>query len=88
VIYWTPIIAPGNITFYKGNVFPQWNGSILMGGMATTSINRIIVDGATAKTAERWNVGKRIRDIEVAPDGSVWALEDSTTGGLFKITPK
>jgi len=88
VIYWTPIIAPGSITFYKGNVFPQWNGSILMGGMATTSINRIIVDGATAKTAERWNVGKRIRDIEVAPDGSVWALEDSTTGGLFKITPK
>jgi len=88
VIYWTPIIAPGSITFYKGNVFPQWNGSILMGGMATMTINRIVVDGATAKPAERWNVGKRMRDIEVAPDGTVWALEDSTTGGLFKITPK
>jgi len=88
VIYWTPIIAPGSITFYKGNVFPQWNGSILMGGMATMTINRIVVDGAQAHPAERWSVGHRIRDIEVAPDGSVWALEDSTTGGLFKITPK
>jgi len=88
VIYWTPIIAPGSITFYKGNVFPQWNGSILMGGMATMTINRIVVDGATAHPAERWSVGKRMRDIEIAPDGSVWALEDSTTGGLFKITPK
>jgi glucose/arabinose dehydrogenase len=88
VIYWTPIIAPGSITFYKGNVFPQWNGSILMGGMVTQTINRIVVDGATAHPAERWSVGHRIRDIEVAPDGTVWALEDSTTGGLFKITPK
>jgi len=88
VIYWTPIIAPGSITFYKGNVFPQWNGSILMGGMVTQTINRIVVDGAQAHPAERWSVGHRIRDIEVAPDGSVWALEDSTTGGLFKITPK
>jgi len=88
VIYWTPIIAPGSITFYKGNVFPQWNGSILMGGMATMTINRIVVDGAQAHPAERWSVGHRIRDIEVAPDGSVWALEDTPTGGLFKITPK
>jgi len=88
VIYWTPVIAPGSITFYKGNAFPQWNGSILMGGMSTMTINRIVVDGTTAKPAERWNVGHRIRDIEVAPDGTLWALEDSTTGALFKITPK
>jgi glucose/arabinose dehydrogenase len=88
VIYWTPIIAPGNITFYKGNVFPQWNGSILMGGMATMTLNRIIVDGTTAKPAERWSVGHRIRDVEVAPDGSLWALEDAPNGGMFKITPK
>ena len=88
VIYWTPIIAPGNITFYKGSAFPQWNGSILLGGMATMSINRIVVDGTQAHPAERWSVGHRMRDIEVAPDGTLWALEDSPTGGLFKITPK
>jgi glucose/arabinose dehydrogenase len=64
-IYWTPIIAPGSITFYKGNVFPQWNGSILIGGMATTSLNRIVIDGTTATPAERWNVGHRIRDVAV-----------------------
>ena len=41
-----------------------------------------------AKPAERWAVGKRIRDLEVAPDGAIWALEDSTTGGLYRLTPK
>jgi len=88
VIYWVPVIAPGNITFYKGNVFPQWQGSMLMGGMATMTLNRIVFDGqGGAKTAERWSVGHRIRDVEVAPDGTVWMLEDSPTGALFKVTP-
>jgi aldose sugar dehydrogenase len=88
VIYWTPVIAPGNIAFYKGNVFPQWQGSLRLGGMATMSLNRIIIDGTTAKPAERWNVGHRIRDVAVAPDGNVWLLEDSATGALYKLTPK
>ena len=88
VIYWTPVIAPGNITFYKGSAFPQWNGSILLGGMATQTLNRIAVDGASAKLAERWAIGHRIRDVQVAPDGTVWLLEDDTKGGLWHVTPK
>ena len=88
VIYWNPVIAPGSLTFYKGNVFPQWNGNAFVGGMASMTVNRIIVDGPNAKMAERWNVGRRIRDIEVAPDGNIWMLEDATTGGLLKVTPK
>ena len=89
VIYWTPIIAPGNLTFYNGAMFPQWKGSALIGGMATMTLNRITFDGKGGATpAERWNVGHRIRDIEVAPDGAVWMLEDANPGGLFRVTPK
>jgi hypothetical protein len=32
VLYWTPIIAPGNLTFYDGDMFPHWKGSALAGG--------------------------------------------------------
>ena len=89
VIYWTPIIAPGNLTFYNGAMFPQWKGSALMGGMQTLSLNRITFDGkGGAKAAERWDVGHRIRDVEVGPDGAVWMLEDANPGGLFRVTPK
>jgi glucose/arabinose dehydrogenase len=89
VIYWTPIIAPGSLMFYSGSQFPQLKGSALMGGMATMSVNHIVFDGkGGAKPAERWAVGKRIRDIEQAPDGTLWMLEDSTSGGLFRVTPK
>jgi glucose/arabinose dehydrogenase len=89
VIYWTPIIAPGNLTFYNGAMFPQWKGSALMGGMATQTLNRITFDGKGGATpAERWSVGHRIRDVEVAPDGAVWMLEDRNPGGLYRVTPK
>jgi glucose/arabinose dehydrogenase len=89
VIYWTPIIAPGSLTFYNGSMFPQWKGSALMGGMATKTLNRITFDGkGGAAPAERWDVGHRMRDVAVAPDGAVWMIEDANPGGLFKVTPK
>ena len=89
VIYWTPIIAPGNIMFYKGAMFPQWQGSALIGGMGTQTLNRVTFDGKGGATpAERWSVGHRIRDVEVGPDGALWILEDANPGGLFRVTPK
>jgi glucose/arabinose dehydrogenase len=89
VIYWTPIIAPGNLTFYNGAMFPQWKGSALIGGMASLTLNRVTFDGKGGATpAERWTVGHRIRDVEVAPDGAVWLIEDANPGGLFRVTPK
>jgi glucose/arabinose dehydrogenase len=89
VIYWTPVIAPGNIMFYKGAMFPQWQGSALIGGMGSQSLNRITFDGKGGATAaERWGVGHRIRDVEVGPDGALWMLEDANPGALFRVTPK
>jgi aldose sugar dehydrogenase len=89
VIYWTPVIAPGNLMFYKGNLFPQWKGSALISGIATRSLSRVTFDGKGGATpAERWSIGKPIRDVEEGPDGALWMLEDTPTGGLYKVTPK
>ncbi len=89
VIYWAPVIAPGSLTFYQGKMFPQWDGSALITGLATESLTRITFDGkGGAAAAERWDVGHRLRDAEVAPDGSLWMLEDDNPGGLFRVTPK
>jgi aldose sugar dehydrogenase len=88
VLYWTPVIAPGNLTFYKGAMFPQWNGSALVSGLSTKSLSRIVIKGATATSAERWVVGFRVRDVEVGPDGALWLLADANPGGLYRVTPK
>ncbi len=89
VIYWVPVIAPGNLMFYRGNkMFPQWNGSGFIAGLGTQSLNRIIFDGhGGAKPAERWKIGKRMRDVEEAPDGSLWMLVDANSGALIHVTP-
>ncbi|HYW30278.1 MAG TPA: PQQ-dependent sugar dehydrogenase [Gemmatimonas sp.] len=89
VIYWTPIVAPGSLTFYNGAMFPAWCGSALMGGLATRTLTRITFDGkGGAKTAERWMVGHQIRDVAVAPDGAVWMVENFREGGLFRVVPR
>ena len=90
VIYWVPVVAPGNLMFYTSTqTFPQWTGSGFIGGMGTQSLNRIVFDGkGGAKLAERWNVGKRIRDVAQAPDGSLWMVEDANPGALIHVTPK
>jgi aldose sugar dehydrogenase len=90
VIYWVPVIAPGNIMFYTGSkTFPQWNGNGLISGMGSKAVLRVIFDGhGGAKMGERWDLGKRIRDVEEGPDGSLWLLEDSNPGALIHVTPK
>jgi glucose/arabinose dehydrogenase len=89
VIYWVPVIAPGNLIFYKGKMFSQWNGSGLVSGLASKALMRIVFDGnGGAKMAERWDMGFRVRDVEQAPDGSLWAIEDAKPGRLVHITAK
>jgi mono/diheme cytochrome c family protein len=88
VIYWVPVIAPGNLMFYKGAMFPQWNGSAFASGLASKALIRITFDGkGGAQAVDRWDMGFRVRDVEVAPDGALWAIEDAKPGGLFRLTP-
>ena len=88
VIYWTPVIAPGNLMFYKGAMFPQWNGSAFVSGMATMALVRITFDGkGGAQAVDRWSMGFRVRDVEVAPDGALWMIEDAKPGRLVRATP-
>ena len=88
VIYWVPVIAPGNLMFYKGAMFPQWKGSGFVSGLSTQAIVRITFDGkGGAQAVDRWDMGHRVRDVEVAPDGAIWMVEDANPGGVFRLTP-
>jgi glucose/arabinose dehydrogenase len=90
VLYWVPVVAPGNLMFYTGTqTFPQWNGNGFISGLSSQTLTRIIFDGkGGAKVGDRWNVGKRIRDVKQGPDGSLWMVEDANPGALIHVTPK
>ena len=86
-VYWTPVIAPAGLAFYEGAMFPGWKGSALIGGLQSQGIVRVAFkpDGQVYE-AERWNLGHRIRDVAVAPDGAVWLIEDEEGGRLVRLT--
>jgi len=86
-VAWVPTIAPAGMIFYSGDLFPQWQGSALIAGLASRAIIRVEIDGDTAIEAERYDMGARIREVEQGPDGSIWVLEDNDGGRLLKLTP-
>ncbi|KQN74696.1 PQQ-dependent sugar dehydrogenase [Devosia sp. Leaf64] len=87
VVYWNPVIAPAGLAFYEGTMFPEWKGSALIGGLAVNSLVRVAFEGPGADEVDRWDMGARIRDVAVAPDGAVWVVEDSPQGHLLRLTP-
>ena len=90
-ITWTPVISPAGLIFYSGNMFPEWRGSALMGGLSGQALVRVEISGNTAREVNRWDMGARIREVEQGPDGSVYLLEDEDDGSqgrLLKLTPR
>lgn len=90
VITWTPVISPAGFVIYDGDLFESWRGSGLIGGLSSQSLVRVQFDGASAREAERFDMRRRIREVERGPDGAIWVLEDGTRGGkgtLLKLTP-
>lgn len=86
--YWDPVIAPSSLTFYDGNLFPQWKGSILVGALRGQMLDRLTMDGDKVVSEEPLLVDMkaRIRDVKVGPEGAVYVISDD--GRLMKITPK
>ena len=86
--YWDPVIAPSGMVFYDGALFPEWRGSILIGGLASRSLVRLTLAGQRVSGEARYFQGQwRVRDVEVARDGAVMILTDHSDGALIRLTP-
>ncbi len=90
-VFWNPSISPGGLMIYSGDLFKDWKGSAFLGGLGSTSLVRVKLDGENATKADQWNMNARIREVEQGPDGAIWLLEDGDSGSqgrLLKLTPK
>jgi glucose/arabinose dehydrogenase len=90
VYYWDPVIAPSGLAFYAGNLFPQWRGSVFVGGLAGMVLDRLTIvnDKVVAEEPLLTDLHTRIRDVRVGPDGAVYVLTDSGTGTVSPNTPR
>lgn len=83
--YWDPAISPANLEIYEGDLFTGWQGSALLGGLSGQTLVRVELGDDAATPAADWDMGERIREVEEAPDGTIWLLEDN--GNLLELTP-
>ena len=87
--YWDPSIAPSGAAFYTGTLFPTWRGNLLVGGLAAQQLSRLVLEGERIVAEERLliDLGARIRDVRMGPDGAVWVLTDHTDGRILRVVP-
>jgi aldose sugar dehydrogenase len=84
--YWVPAISPAGLAIYDGAEFPEWRGNAFIGGLSSQSLVRVALDGDSAREAERFAMGARIREVEQGPDGALWLLEDRSGGRLLRLS--
>ena len=85
--YWVPSIAPSDMSFYNGNMFPMWNGSIFISALVPGDVRRIFTDNNNEIKEEVIfdEISERVRSIKMAPDGSLLLLTDGPNGKVIRI---
>jgi glucose/arabinose dehydrogenase len=86
-VSWNPVISPGGLCFYDGELFPEWRGNAFIAGLSSRALIRVEIDGTSAREAERYEMGERIRGCRQGPDGALWILTDGEGGQLVRLTP-
>jgi len=86
IYHWNPVISPSGMTFYTADAIPGWKGNLLIGGLSSEAIVRLVLDGEKVTEEERIPMGTRIRDVSQGPDGAVYALTDEGDGKILRLT--
>ena len=89
---WVPSIAPSGLAIYRGDVFSDWNGHALIGGLASGDVRKVDPDtGAETMLLSDAKTDAdpfRVRDVDVASDGTVLLLiENAENGRLIRMSP-
>ncbi|MES1181488.1 MAG: PQQ-dependent sugar dehydrogenase, partial [Flavobacterium sp.] len=86
--FYRPSIAPSGMTFYTGDAFPGWKGSLFLGSMAYQHLNRLIIRKDTIVKEERLLTSAkwRVRVVKQGPDGLLYIGVDND-GMLLRLKP-
>ncbi|GAA6131277.1 PQQ-dependent sugar dehydrogenase [Halopseudomonas sabulinigri] len=89
LLHWTPSIAPSGMTLYRGELFPQWQGNLLVSALAGKEVRRVMLKGNQVAEQESLfkELGVRFRDVRTGPDGALYLLTDSANGSVLRVTP-
>jgi aldose sugar dehydrogenase len=91
VHYWLPSIATAGIDFYEGTAFSQWKHNLLVSGMASEEVQRLVIEDGKLVGQETILKGQgRVRDVASGPDGMIYVALNTrgpNKGGLYRMVP-
>ena len=87
-IHWTPVISPSSLMIYQADQFPLWKNKALISGLSSKAIVVVDLESQPVQEVQRLNMDRRIRAVQQAKDGAIWALEDEAGAHLLKLTPQ
>lgn len=85
--FWAKSPGISGMAFLTGKPGNAWNNSLFIGALADHNLIRLQLDGNRIVGEERLlvDLGKRIRDVRVGPDGDVYVLTDEDNGELLRL---
>jgi glucose/arabinose dehydrogenase len=86
LFYYLPSRAVSPIEVYRGNMFPEWNGDLLVGALRARSVSKIDIVDQQVKSESTIlsEVNGRVRDIKTASDGSIYIIVEN--GILYRLS--
>ena len=88
---WVPSIGISGAMFYTGDRFPEWRGSLFVGGMAGQQLVRLTLNGQRVTGREELVSQRgRIRDVRQGPDGLIYLVTDNREGQptpIYRLEP-
>lgn len=89
IYYWSPVsMAPSDMMFYTGDMFPQWKGNLFLTGLSSMHMSRLVLAGDHVVGEERLlgEPGHRLRHVSQGADGAIYVLEDMPNPRILKLT--
>jgi glucose/arabinose dehydrogenase len=85
IYYWNPSVSPCGITFYEGNLIPEWKGNLFVCCLSGQHIIRLILKGDKVVAEERLlkDKNERWRSLATGKDGALYGVTDN--GNLYRI---
>lgn len=87
--YWSPVsLAPSDMMFYTGEMFPGWQGNLFLTGLSSMHLARLELAGDHVVAEERLldEPGHRLRNVSQGADGAIYVLQDMPERKILRIT--
>lgn len=86
-----PTLGVSGLSSYDKDMFPEWRGNLLLASLKAGQLYRIVLDAQGRAVDEELLINYdygRLRDVEVAPDGSIYIAISNRDGRGINPFPK